>query len=102
MSSNIIVPLPKKSVAPGEKVEKPSGDLDDIKEPVVTIRQKCLDNETENQNINKYHFQGQSSRAKGWFDIDHEWLEEKFCTCEPDFYTNFYEINIEVQEMETY
>ena len=48
MSSNIIVPLPKKSVAPGEKVEKPSGDLDDIKEPVVTIRQKCLDNETEN------------------------------------------------------
>ena len=36
MSSNIIVPLPKKSDAPSEKVEKESGDLDDTKEPLVT------------------------------------------------------------------
>ena len=43
MSSNIIDPLPKKSVAPSEKFEKASGDLDDIKEPVVTIGQNYLD-----------------------------------------------------------
>ena len=36
MSSNIIGLLPKKSDAPSEKVETASGDLDDIKEPVVT------------------------------------------------------------------
>ena len=43
MSSNIIDPSPKKSVAPSEKVapseevEKGSGYLDDIEEAVVTI-----------------------------------------------------------------
>ena len=37
MSSNIIGPSPKKSVAPIEKVEELSGNLDDIEEPVVAI-----------------------------------------------------------------
>ena len=37
MSSNIIGPLPKKSVSPCKKVEKASSSLDDIKAPVVTI-----------------------------------------------------------------
>ena len=54
------------------------------------------------QNTNKYHFQRQSARSKGWFDIDHEWLEEKLCTREPDFYTDFYKIDNEGQEMESY
>ena len=44
MSSNIIGPLPKKSVAPSDRVEKSSGNFDDIKEPVVMIRQNYLDN----------------------------------------------------------
>ena len=35
MSSNIIGPLPKKSDAPSEKVEKASGYLDDIEKPLV-------------------------------------------------------------------
>ena len=43
MSSNIIGPVPKKSLAPSEKVEKASGDLDYIEDPVVTIRRKYLD-----------------------------------------------------------
>ena len=38
MLSNVIDPLPKKSVSPSEKVEKASGDSDDIEEPLVTIR----------------------------------------------------------------
>ena len=36
MPSNIFGPLPKKSDAPSEKVEKSSGDLDDIEESLVT------------------------------------------------------------------
>ena len=53
-------------------------------------------------NTKKYHFQGKSARSKRWFGIDHECLEEMFCTCEPDFYAKLYNINIEVQEMEIY
>ena len=36
MSYDIFGPFPKKSDTPSEKVEKASGDLDDIEEPVVT------------------------------------------------------------------
>ena len=36
MSYNIICTLHKKSDAPGEKAGKASGDLDDIKQPLVT------------------------------------------------------------------
>ena len=42
LPSNIIVPLPKKSLSPSEKVKKASGNLDDIEAPVVTIRRKDL------------------------------------------------------------
>ena len=44
ISYNIIIPLPKKSVAPSEKVQKASGGLDDIKALAVMIRQNDLDN----------------------------------------------------------
>ena len=63
MSSNIIGPFPKKSVSPSEKVEKASEDLDDIEEPVVTIRKKYLDN--ERKKFKKYYFQEQSTRTMG-------------------------------------
>ena len=102
MSSNIIGPLPKKSVSPSEKIKKSSGNLDDVEDPVVIICQKDLYNKKERENNNKYHFQGKSVRSKLWFDIDHEWLEEKFFTWEPDFYTKLYKMNIKGQEMETY
>ena len=36
MSCNIIIPSPKKSYVPSEKVEKSGGGLYDINEPVVT------------------------------------------------------------------
>ena len=62
MSYNIIGPLPKKSVEPINKVEKSSGNLDDIEETVVMIRQKGLDNKKEEDNTRKYQFQGQSAR----------------------------------------
>ena len=72
MSSDIINPSPNESlppsekVAPSEEVEKGSGTLDDIKEPVVKIRQKDLDNRIEKDNTNKYQFQGHSARSTCW------------------------------------
>ena len=94
MSSNIIGPsqnisvAPSEKVAPSEEVEKGSGNLDNIEEPVVTICQKYLDNKTENKNIKKYQFQEKSVRSTHCFDIDHEYLEEKVWASEPDFYEN--------------
>ena len=78
MPYNIIGPLPKKSVALSETVEKASGYLDDIEEPVVTICRKYLDNKKGRENTKKYHFQGKSAREKGWFDLDYEWLKNIF------------------------
>ena len=43
--------------------------------------------------MKKYQFQGQSAIPTRWFVIDHEWLEEKFFTGEPDFYKCFYKMN---------
>ena len=94
MSSNIIVPSPKDSVAPSKKLKKASGDFDDIKAPkdsvlkimnmeqglyaqVVMIRWKDLYNKKEKENTKKYNSQGKSARSKRWFDLDHEWSEEK-------------------------
>ena len=107
MSSNIICPFPNKSVSPNEKVapsdevEKISGTLDDIEEPVVTIRWKDLDNKIEKDNTKKYQLQGKSTRSTRCFDIDHDRLEENVCTREPYFYKQIYKINTEGQEMET-
>ena len=83
MLSHIIGPLPKKKVAPSEKVtsseevEKVDKTLYDIEELVVTIRRKNLDN-----------FQGQSTVSTGWFNIYREWLKEKFSTLEPELFKN--------------
>ena len=49
-----------------------------MKEAVVTIRRKDLDN-----------FEGSSKGSTGWFDIDNDFLRGKFSTLEPDFYTLF-------------
>ena len=49
MASNIIGPSPNKLVAPSEKLEKASGDLYDIKAPVVMICLKYLGNKNEDK-----------------------------------------------------
>ena len=50
----------------------------------------------------KYLFQEQSSRSKRWFDLDIEWVEEKFSTREPKFYKRLFQTNIEGQSGLTY
>ena len=44
----------------------------------------------------KYNFQGQSSRTKNCFDIDHEWLKENSMTRKPDFHKNYIKLNLGV------
>ena len=37
-----------------------------------------------------------------WFYLDREWLQETFCTREPDFYKQLYKMNTARQEMYSY
>ena len=62
-----------------------------MKQAVVTIRIKDLDN-----------FEEQSKRSTCWFNLDHEFLNIKFSTLEPDFYRKLYENDIEDQDIEPY
>ena len=90
MLSNIIVPLPNKSVAPSYKLEQASGNLDDIEAPVVMIRRNYLDNKKLQEKTNKYNFQGKSAISKCLLSLYHEWLEEIVSICEPEFYRKLY------------
>ena len=55
-------------------------------EQVVIIRRKDLDNKKEKEKNRKYNFLGKSARSICWFDLDHEWVEERFSKREPDLY----------------
>ena len=55
---------------------------------VVMIRQKESYNKKLMESTKNYYFQGQSARSGRWFNIDHDWLEETFMTCEPHFFKN--------------
>ena len=45
---------------------------------------------TDKKNEAKFKFQGQSTRSQRWFDIDLDWIEVNFSTCDPDFYKNIF------------
>ena len=55
-------------------------------EQVVMIRRRESDDKKKKYKKEMCKFQGQSARAKPWFDLDNEWLKENFMTREPDFY----------------
>ena len=40
----------------------------------------------KNKTESKFKFQGQSARSQLWFDLDLDWIDTNFSTCEPDFY----------------
>ena len=55
---------------------------------VVKLRRKdlkCFETD-KNTNKAKLMFQGQSSIAQIWFDIDLDWMEINFSYHEPNFY----------------
>ena len=39
----------------------------------------------KNKNENKFKFQGLSTIPQRWFDLDFDWIEVTFSTCEPAF-----------------
>ena len=67
--------LTTENVTTSEEVDKGTENFKDTREAVVMICRKDSDN-----------FEGQSKRSTGWFNLDHEFLERKFSTIEPEFY----------------
>ena len=54
----------------------------------VKLRQKYLKffATDKKKNEAKFKFQGQSAISQRWFDLDLDWIEVNFITCEPDLY----------------
>ena len=71
---------------------------------VVMLCQKDL-NITEGnkgKNEDKFKFQIQSARSQCGFDIDFDWIEEMFSTCEHDFYKKLFQRHDETQDKSTF
>ena len=81
ISEEKVTPFQKKKFATREKVTtseevyKGTKNVDDMKEAVVTIRRKDLDN-----------FEGKSKGPTCWFNLDHAFFKRHFYTLEPEFY----------------
>ena len=60
------------------------------------IRRKESDDIKENYKTKKYNFQGQPSRKKYCFNLDHKWLKLFFMPREPDFYKKLYDTKFRV------
>ena len=52
-----------------------------------------------NKNEAKFKFQGQSSRFEHFFDLDFDWNEVNFITCEPDFYKKPFQRHSNTQDI---
>ena len=64
------------------------------------LRRKYLKITEANKNKNeaKFKFQGQFARSQRWFDIDFDWIEEKFITHEPDLYSKIFQRHDKTQD----
>ena len=60
---------------------------------VVKLRWKDLKLIAANKNKNEatFKFQGLSARSQRCFDIEFDWIEVDFSTCEPNFYKMFFQ-----------
>ena len=54
------------------------------------------------KNEDKFKFQGQYARSQRWFNLDFDCIEEKFSTCENDFYRKIYQRHDETQDKNTF
>ena len=79
------------NITTNEEDHKGPEKLEDMKEAVVSIFMKYLDN-----------FEVQSKESTRWFNLHHEFLKISFSTLEPDLYKKHYENYIEVLDMEPY
>ena len=56
----------------------------------------------QKKNEAKFKFQGQSTRSQRWFDLDLDWIEVNFSTCEPDFYNKCFQCHDDTQDINTF
>ena len=70
---------------------------------VFMLRRKDLKFAEANKNKNeaKFKFQGRSARSQRWFDLDFDWIKEKFSTGEPDFYRKIFQRHEKTQNTNT-
>ena len=71
---------------------------------VIMFRRKELkfDAADKNKNKSKFKFQGQSGRSRLWFDLDLDWIDINFSTCEPDFYNKLFQNHDNDQDTDTF
>ena len=71
---------------------------------VVKLRRKYLKFVATDKNKNeaKFKFWGISVRSQQWFDIEFDWIEVNFITCEPDFYKKLFQIHDDTQDINTF
>ena len=102
MSSNIIGPSPKRSVAPSDKVDKASGELDDIEAPVVTICQNYLDNKKERTMPRNTTYIGSLQYKSSGLVLIMSGQKKKIVYVNRISIIFVYKMNIEGQDIETY
>ena len=56
----------------------------------------------KNKTESKFKFQGQSARSQLWFDLDLDWIDINFSTCEPDFYKKLFQSHDNKQDKDTF
>ena len=56
----------------------------------------------KNKNTSKFKFHGQSARSRYWFDLDLDWIDINFSTCEPDFYKKIFQNHDNEQEADSF
>ena len=52
--------------------------------------------------IAKFKFQGRSARSQRWFDLEFDWIEVNFRTCDPDFYKKLFLVHEDTQDTNTF
>ena len=64
------------------------------------LRQKYLKFVAADKKKNeaKFKFQGQSARSQRFFNLDFDWIEVNFSTCEPDFYKKLFQSHDDIQD----
>ena len=71
---------------------------------VIKISLKDLTFIAENKNKNeaKFKFQGKFARSQRWFDLDFDWIEVNFRTCEPGLYKKLFQSHDDTQDTYTF
>ena len=56
----------------------------------------------KNKNESKFKFQGIYAKSQRWFDLDFDWIEVNFSTCEPDLFKKLFQSHDDTQDINTF